>query len=219
MSNTEFSLSEQMDYCFKSISSHITRIPEIIGKDSTILKMTKEEFVNWWNSVSHILKEHPEIPEPVEAIFMEAFLKFIHIKEQKNMEIKDDKNYFYRTLMYTAFNKIRKFKKNIRDISLETLRIFEVIEKPESVISEIDIYEILFREKALKKKGEFELTIREIATLFGYDIYNWQLKEVSDIYGENEKTVRSDHHRAKKTIGLFLKKYYPKEVAMRMESN
>lgn len=187
--------------CYKVIQD-IAGNTQIFSKNTSMKEITMTELQSKFNYFQGFLKKDSALG--IEDIFQETVLIILQKKRENKEGIKNDKAFFFTVFANTA---TRCGKKN-KAIIKEEIENANIKLEAGDIVKPIPIKDILFMEPALKYGGEYRLKIKEIATFYSHEVYNWEIKEISKELELNENTTKSYNFRARQMIRNYLEKYF-----------
>jgi DNA-directed RNA polymerase specialized sigma24 family protein len=201
MGNYQSTSTNVISDCYKVVQD-IAGNTQIFSKNTTMKEITMTELQSKFNYFEGFLKKDSALG--IEDVFQEAVLIILQKKSENKDGIKNDKDYFFTVFANTA---TRCGKKNKAIIKEEIDKVNITLEAGD-IVKPIPIKDILFMEPALKSGGEYRLKIKEIATFYSHEIYNWEIKEISKELDLNENTTKSFNFRARQMIRNYLERYF-----------
>ncbi len=197
-----------VNQCFEAVQQLLATNAVLFDRNSTLRKMTPEIIRSQLTAYQGYLKKDPVFD--VQAIFTEAIMTLIEVKNKPGKEIKDDYNYLFlifRNLIY----KIGKKQKTDPLTRLDeggTLPDNSDAEVDEPFYLDLNILDILFKRAELKKGGsEYALKIEEVSVFYNVKVYDWDYSEINKALNIPVGTLKSHLHRGKQKIRYFIEDF------------
>jgi DNA-directed RNA polymerase specialized sigma24 family protein len=168
----------------------------IFTSSSNFKSFTKNDFAAFFYKIDGMMMPNKKMPESAicaSDIIQDSLIAFIRFKERSQKTLNDIA--YFKTIVVNKALKTMKKRGVVPDTDIDNL------EDPASRADEtrFERLRVLFHPD-LKYKGEYELKIGEIISLFANGIYLWQYKDISMATGIIEGTLKSNMSRAKQQI-------------------